>query len=782
MSVVRTGKKTALAFSLVFGVALLVLVCRWSVDGSMTAMLPPASRELSQDAQRVLDSSVSRAMLLSIGPESGSDPKEARRVARELAATLASHSGVAWVELGPAPELERHVFDAYFPRRFQFMADDAALAHLVAQVPSRITDLERQLAGPAGPLVRTLAPEDPLTLFPSRLARIQERHSDVLVEGGQFMARDGHALLVVGLRDSPLDGTAQKALLDSLDGAFAELAPAAFTLERSGVNVFAADTEERIKGDVSRISAVSTVGMLLLFVWVFRSAWSLLLTLLPLAFGFALAAAGTLLCFGRLHALTLAFGASLLGAGVDYPVHLLNHLVSGATPEHSKGVISGIALGALTTVLGVGALAFSGSQLMLEVGVFSVLGLGGAAALTLGVLPWLAARLGVQAPQELARRLARSTDLAFRKPSWLAALAVLALLGSVGGLLGARWDTSLEALAPRSEAIANEDARVRKSFGGPDLAAFVIASGANEEAALQANDRVAAELERAQRDGLVRSFHSLHDLVWSTELQRRNYDLAKSPAFAEAVTSALEPRFDVHGFQPFFDALTNLEFRPLRLDDLRSSPLSHLLERFVVSRPEKTSILSYPDPVSPEAATELARRLGALPGVHWLEQRRLLDEAYVGLRQRVRWALVLGTAAVVLVVALHLRSLRATLATAAPALVAPVVALGVLALCGRSLNVFHLFAALVVVSMAVDFGIFTTQTLGRDEPSRSGTLLSIVMASATTCLSFGLLGISSIPVLSGIGWTVALGVAAATMMVPVSQWLHQLGRSKGDGP
>src|SRR5690606_22924422 len=117
MSVVRTGKKTALAFSLVFGVALLVLVCRWSVDGSMTAMLPPASRELSQDAQRVLDSSVSRAMLLSIGPESGSDPKEARRVARELAATLASHSGVAWVELGPAPELERHVFDAYFPRR-----------------------------------------------------------------------------------------------------------------------------------------------------------------------------------------------------------------------------------------------------------------------------------------------------------------------------------------------------------------------------------------------------------------------------------------------------------------------------------------------------------------------------------------------------------------------------------------------------------------------------------------------------------------------------------------
>lgn len=42
----------------------------------------------------------------------------------------------------------------------------------------------------------------------------------------------------------------------------------------------------------------------------------------------------------------------------------------------------------------------------------------------------------------------------------------------------------------------------------------------------------------------------------------------------------------------------------------------------------------------------------------------------------------------------------------------------------------------------------------------------------TTCLGFGLLATSSLPVLVAIGVTVAAGVAAALFLVPVSLWAH----------
>jgi predicted exporter len=108
-----------------------------------------------------------------------------------------------------------------------------------------------------------------------------------------------------------------------------------------------------------------------------------------------------------------------------------------------------------------------------------------------------------------------------------------------------------------------------------------------------------------------------------------------------------------------------------------------------------------------------------------------------------------------------------------PALVSPVVGLGVVALTGQSLNLFHLFAALVVMSMAMDYGIFVVETAKDDaRPEEVGaTLSSIVIAALTTSLSFGLLGFSSLPVLQGIGQTTAAGIAVALLLTPVSLWL-----------
>ena len=90
--------------------------------------------------------------------------------------------------------------------------------------------------------------------------------------------------------------------------------------------------------------------------------------------------------------------------------------------------------------------------------------------------------------------------------------------------------------------------------------------------------------------------------------------------------------------------------------------------------------------------------------------------------------------------------------------------------CRFDLNLFHLFAALVVMSMAMDYGIFVVETARDDSHAEElgATLSSIVIAALTTSLSFGLLGFSSLPVLQGIGQTTAVGIAVALLLTPVS--------------
>jgi predicted exporter len=323
--------------------------------------------------------------------------------------------------------------------------------------------------------------------------------------------------------------------------------------------------------------------------------------------------------------------------------------------------------------------------------------------------------------------------------------------------------------------LLREDARVRARFGAPSSGVFVLATGSDDEQALVRNDEVARVLTAARGEGLLDAFVTLHDWVWSKELQRRNFELVTSDGFSDTVRRALEPRFDVAAFEPFFEARQTATFDPLTLDALRGSAFARVVDRFVLSEGDRTLILGFPTPRDAAAARIVAERVDAISGVHWVDQRALLDDAYVTLLGRVRMTLVFGALGMALVLGVRFRRPRRVFATAIPALGAPLVGLAAAVLVGHSLNLFHLFAALVVMSMAMDYGIFASETmLGSDLATARTTTLSVVVAALTTCLGFGLLATSSLPVLGAIGVTVAAGVAAALLLVPVSLWAHAI--------
>jgi predicted exporter len=89
-----------------------------------------------------------------------------------------------------------------------------------------------------------------------------------------------------------------------------------------------------------------------------------------------------------------------------------------------------------------------------------------------------------------------------------------------------------------------------------------------------------------------------------------------------------------------------------------------------------------------------------------------------------------------------------------------------LAMLGTTLDLFHVVGILLVLSMGVDYGVFLVES--RDNESLEATALGVLLACATTVLSFGLLAMSSVPALRSLGQVISIGLLLALLWSPVA--------------
>jgi predicted exporter len=79
------------------------------------------------------------------------------------------------------------------------------------------------------------------------------------------------------------------------------------------------------------------------------------------------------------------------------------------------------------------------------------------------------------------------------------------------------------------------------------------------------------------------------------------------------------------------------------------------------------------------------------------------------------------------------------------------------ALAGTRLSLLHLVGLLLVVAIGSNYALFFERMAQRRDRAAARTLASLALANATTIASFGVLALSTIPVLNAIGSTVAAG-------------------------
>jgi predicted exporter len=171
--------------------------------------------------------------------------------------------------------------------------------------------------------------------------------------------------------------------------------------------------------------------------------------------------------------------------------------------------------------------------------------------------------------------------------------------------------------------------------------------------------------------------------------------------------------------------------------------------------------------IDPEPVTAALQRAG-LGEAHVLDLKLESDALYAAYLTEAIHLSLAGILAIVVLLALALRSPPRVLRVLAPLLLAVLTVAAGLALCGVQLTILHLVGMLLIVAMGSNYALFfDRQATLHEAGSEALTLASLVIANLSTVIGFGLLSFSQVPVLVALGTTVAPGAFLALLFAAV---------------
>ena len=769
-----------LVAALVVAVLATFVAYRFRTKSDLTHFLPAEDRGKLALSRQLANSALSRTMILTLGAANEAQAVAAsREFERALRQSPRIGAALAFLEGGPTAGASRALWQLYRDRAVAFLVGDPSKVSTElsdAALRARARRLKAALLGPMSVALSGEVGRDPLMILPGLIERLQRsRAKELKVRQGRFLTADGRfAVLFLCTHASAFDASVQAPLLRGIDRAFATVNrrfDGALSLDRSGVNRFAVKAENAIRSDIRRVSVLASLGLAVLLWLLFRSLRLLALASLPIAAGVLAGTAAVLATYGEVHAVTLAFGASLIGVSFDYVVHLYCHHAAVASPAERqlRPVFVAIATGAATTMVGFAALGATPHRGLREVALFATTGifitLLGARFVVPTLLP--ARPRSVALRQRAALRLALAMRAMARHRAWLWLLPTAAALVAVLGLFHVRWSRDFVSLGAIDAKLQAEEQRVRRRVSRAEQLQFVVVTGRNEEQALRRNDLVADSLRSARAAGELADFRSIAELLPSAERQRRVAEAVRAvPRLRERLRAAFAAEgFRAGVFSGFWELLS-APVTPLRYKDLHDSPLAALVRPLRFELGQRVGFLTLLHQV--QKPQQLRDRVAAIEGATFVEQRQLWGRVNRDYQQQASRLIGVGLAGVLLLLLLRYRRASSALAAFIPALLAGAAALGALALAGHAIDMIALTSLVIVVAIGVDYGVFVVDAGRRSGAALPAALLSVSVAAVSTLIGFSLLALSEHPVLRSIGLTASAGIFAALLLAPTA--------------
>jgi len=649
----------------------------------------------------------------------------------------------------------------------------------------QLTQRLEDLSSPAASMLKPILPRDPTLEILKLAQRWAPSKQPDLREGAWFSSR-GEALLAVETRAPGFDPGAQREAIEALQAHFRALPEAqAAKLVITGPGYFSLEVSTRTKAEADRFGAITTLGFVILLLLAYRSAVPLAVTALPLLSGATCGFAALAAIFGEAHGITIAFGFTLLGVAQEYPIRVFSHRRAGTTALQSvRGLWPLLATAIVSTCIAYLAFFASGVAGLQQLAVFTITGLVVAGACTRWLLPRVLPEKFRDAADTPGLAAAWRFLAGLPRPRWLPWLVLMAGVAVVAFAPGAFWENDLSALAPVPRNLLMTQARLGAELGAPDVRYLLVLRAGSADGVLALSEKIVPQVDALVARHAVDAVELPSRYLPSLETQRaRQAKLPDADTLQAALAQAQEDLpFKPGLFAPFVADVERARSLPLLTpQQFEQSPLGARLAGMLLQHDGEWiglgTLIGVRDPA---ALAALSQSTGG--AVHLLDLKASSESLLIAYRQRILIALAIAALLLCATVTFALRGPRRALHVLAPMTLATLMVLVVLRACGIPLSLFHLVSLTLAAGLGLHYALFFERRA--DDPREEWrTLHATLVCVISALLVFGVLALSSVPVLRAIGLTVALGVAfhfmLSVLMAPAAH-LHAPNESVPD--
>ena len=161
----------------------------------------------------------------------------------------------------------------------------------------------------------------------------------------------------------------------------------------SGTPFHSHESSNSASREISIIATVSMLVVILLLIFIFRSAKPLFLSVGAIALSVGTAFLATLAVFHKMHVITLVFGTSLIGSCIDYSLHFFTHWAGNKKLNSGEAIRNHIFSGLLMAIISTGIcfaiLLFAPFAILKQMSLFCLIGLVSSFLTTIAIYPYI---------------------------------------------------------------------------------------------------------------------------------------------------------------------------------------------------------------------------------------------------------------------------------------------------------------------------------------------------------------------------------------------------------
>lgn len=624
----------------------------------------------------------------------------------------------------------------------------------------RMREVYMQLVKPEGSFLRQIIRRDPLGISSRILSRLYALTTGlgfrVEIEDGHFVNPDGRQLILVLETSTTATSLASSEALVAHLQNLCDAAPPGIRITPICGQIHTEQNERLMRRDIHMGGAINAIGFLLLFLLVSRDWRVAAVFLLPLVTT-GLTIGLYALVHPNVSAMVIGLSVAMAGSAVDYGIYVYTAIRMGTDRSaNMRRIRRPILISHLTTLGVFVAFVFS------EVPAYRQLGYLTSISLILSLLAALFILPKILRPGGRIIGLGSGMSLERWGKMMVPAVIVAAIL-LVAAIFIARkikFDSDITRLDGVSPAVRQAESDFQKNWGRSDVQqALLVVTAPTKEAAEEANDEIYKIVSPRLPDGQFVSLSSIWPSAANRHANEVRWQQFWSPRRISDLRGDLAAAgkpygFSANAFEPFFQSLSTPPS-----DDQPPAIISTIEDQFTARSKGDWQMLSYFDD-TPQSIAAVESLIRGRPDAQVVSRGVLASALKESAISETHLLVGISVAFIVISVLLLTRSLFKSLIILLPVLVGLVAMLAVLEMMGLSMSLLTVIAAIIVLALGSDYGIFAAYAWDGRETILGQGMASIHLSFLTTLVGTGVMLFAKHPALFVVSVSLTSGLLA----------------------